>query len=72
MALIIITVQDTKEGSVDVRLNTEPAIDPDKLPIDFTMAERMGAVALNAIHGALEEKSHVVMDGGSSKIFLPN
>lgn len=72
MALIIITIQDTKEGSVDVRLNTEPAVDGNKLPSEFTQAERMGAVALNAVHGALEELSPIVMDGGSSKIFMPN
>jgi hypothetical protein len=70
MAIIIITVQDTPEGSVDVRMISEPHVVPDQS--DFTQAQRMGAVALNAIHGALQEESPIIMDGGASKIFIPN
>jgi hypothetical protein len=69
MAIIIITVQDTAEGSVDVRMITDPVVVPGQQ--DFTQAQRMGAVALNAITGALEEDSPIVMTGGNSKIFIP-
>lgn len=70
MAIIIITVQDTPQGSVDVRMITDPPIQPGQT--EFTQAQRMGAVALNAIQGALEEDSPIIMDGGNSKIFIPN
>ena len=70
MAIIIITVQDTPQGSVDVRMITDPPIKPGQ--DEFTQAQRMGAVALNAIQGALEEESPIIMDGGNSKIFIPN
>jgi len=70
MAIIIITVQDTPEGSIDVRMHSEPFVSPGQT--DFTQAQRMGAIALNAIHGALEETSPIVMTGGNSKIFMPN
>jgi hypothetical protein len=53
MALVIIAVQDMPDGTVSVRLNIEPHPTPE--PREFTPAERMGAVALNAIHGAIEE-----------------
>jgi hypothetical protein len=69
MAIIIITVQDTPEGSVDVRMNSEPFVLPGQK--DFTQAQRMGAVALNAITSALQEESPIVMSGGNSKIFVP-
>lgn len=72
MAIIIITVQDTAEGSVDVRMITDPVVTPDHGPEDFTQAQRMGAVALNAIQGALEEISPIVMSGSNGKIFIPN
>lgn len=72
MAIIIITVQDTAEGSVDVRMITDPPVHPEQGPEDFTQAQRMGAVALNAIQGALEEISPIVMSGGNGKIFIPN
>lgn len=69
MAIIIITVQDTAEGSVDVRMITDPVVTPGQS--EFTQAQRMGAVALNAITGALEEESPIVMSGNNSKIFIP-
>lgn len=70
MAIIIITVQDTAEGSVDVRMITDPVVVPGQE--EFTTAQRMGAVALNAITGALEDESPIVLTGGNSKIFVPN
>ena len=54
MALLLITVQDMPDGTVSVRLHNEPAVSPGQST--FTQAERMGAVALNAIHGALEQE----------------
>lgn len=53
MSLVVITLQDMMDGTVSVRLNTEPHVAPGTT--DFTPAERMGAVALNAVQGALEE-----------------
>lgn len=53
MSLVVITLQDMMDGTVSVRLNTEPHVTPGTT--DFTPAERMGAVALNAVQGALEE-----------------
>jgi len=70
MAIIIITVQDTAEGSVDVRMITDPVVTPGQT--EFSTAQRMGAVALNAIQGALQQESPIVWDGGASKIFMPN
>lgn len=54
MALLLITVQDMPDGTVSVRLHNEPAVAPGQST--FTPAQRMGAVALNAIHGALEQE----------------
>ena len=54
MALILISVQDLPDGTVSVRLSTEPLVESGKT--NFTQAERMGAVALNAIHGALDQE----------------
>lgn len=54
MALLIISVQDMPDGTVAVRLANEPHVDPGQTT--FTQAERMGAVALNAIQGALDQE----------------
>lgn len=60
MALLIISVQDLPDGTVSVRLTNEPTVKPGQTT--FTPAERMGAVALNAIHGALDqEESKIVL-----------
>jgi hypothetical protein len=52
MALIVIQVQDMPDGSVGVNLVTEPRIVGPKAK--YTEAEKLGAVALNAIHSELE------------------
>ena len=39
---------------------------------EFTTSQKMGAVALNAITGALEEESPIVLTDGNSKIYVPN
>ena len=70
MAIIVITVQDTKEGSVDVRMITDPQVEPGQE--EFSTAQKMGAVALNAINAHLEEASPIVITGGNGKIFMPN
>lgn len=70
MALIIITVQDTPQGSVDVRMIADPHIQHGQE--EFTTAQKMGAVALNAINSHLEEESPIVMTGSNGKIFIPN
>lgn len=53
MALVVIHIHDKADGSVDVRLSNEPRMDGPRAK--YTMAEEMGATALNAIHGMLEE-----------------
>jgi hypothetical protein len=71
MAIIFISVQDTAEGSVDVRMMTDPIVTPGQK--EFTQAQRMGAVAINAIQGALSEVSPIIMQGGANgKIFVPH
>jgi len=55
MAMVIITIQDMPDGTVDVRMNSEPIVQPGQT--EFTQAQRMGAVSLNAIKGALDEES---------------
>lgn len=62
MALLLISVQDLPDGTVSVRMNNEPPVSPGQTT--FTPAERMGAVALNAIHGALDqEQNRIVLVG---------
>lgn len=55
MSMVIITIQDMPDGTVDVRMNSEPIVKPGQT--EFTQAQRMGAVSLNAIKGALDEES---------------
>lgn len=55
MSMVIITIQDMPDGTVDVRMNSEPIVQPGQM--EFTQAQRMGAVSLNAIKGALDEES---------------
>ena len=64
--MIIITVQDLADGNVEVKMNAEPPVYSDQPT--FTDAQRMGAVALNAIHGAIQDigpksKSDIVIAG---------
>jgi hypothetical protein len=53
MALIVITIRDTDRG-VAVQLQDEPKVT--EAQTDFTPAQTMGAVALNAIHKELNSK----------------
>lgn len=62
MALIILTIQDDPEGNVTVNMQIEPAVAPGATR--FTNAQRMGAVALNAINSTLEREA-------KEQIFLP-
>ena len=55
MALIVITVQDLPDGNVEVKMHAEPPVQGGET--EFTDAQRMGAVALNAIHGAISEEA---------------
>ena len=54
MALVVIEIQDKADGSVDVRLATEPQMSGPRAK--YSKAEEMGATALNAIHGLLEDQ----------------
>jgi hypothetical protein len=71
MALILITIQDLPDGSVDVRLNAEPVTLPDQTA--FSAAQQLATSALNAIHTAIveekkEESRIIVVDADG----LPN
>lgn len=68
MAMVIITVQDMPDGNVDVRMNSEPIVTPGQT--EFTDAQRMGAVALNAIHGALQESQPTLQIFGADELPL--
>lgn len=50
MALVLIRIQDTANG-VEVNVQGEPQMDQVKLldPAQFTPAQHLGAVALNAV-----------------------
>lgn len=54
MPLIIISIQDTPDGNVDVRLNHEPPVPPEQE--SFTQAQQLGAIALNAIHRTIRSE----------------
>lgn len=65
MSLLIISVQDLEDGTVSVRMVNEPPVT--KGQTTFTQAERMGAVALNAIKGALEQdENRIVLVGADA------
>jgi hypothetical protein len=51
MALIVITIKDQEDGSVAVQLQDHPSCTPDQT--DFTPAQHVSAIALNAIHNQL-------------------
>lgn len=57
MALILIRLQDGEDGGVDVNVQGEPRAHTlaGTDPQDFTAAQKLGAVALNAIHAQLAE-----------------
>ena len=66
MAMILITVQDMPDGNVDVRMHSEPHVLPGQ--VEFTDAQRMGAVALNAIHGALQDTGSKIVIAGADEM----
>ena len=61
MALILIRIQDAEDGGVDVNVQGEPR--PQSLGDvpDFTPAQKLGAVALNAIHAQISEDAPRIM-----------
>lgn len=62
MALVIITIQDTPDNSVDIRLNSEPIVEHGQGT--FTIAQRLGGIALNAITDKLNEPvQHIIIAG---------
>jgi hypothetical protein len=66
MALIVIQVQDMPDGSVGVNLITEPRIVGPKAK--FTEAEKLGAVALHAIHSELENIGPKLVVAGTDEM----
>lgn len=66
MAMILITIQDLPKGDIDVRMHSEPPVLPSQT--EFTDAQRMGAVALNAIRGALEEQPPKLLIAGADEL----
>lgn len=62
MALICITIKDMDDGTVSVQLQDHPSCTPDQT--EFTAAQHIGAVVLNAVHRELNEKPRIVdLDG---------
>lgn len=51
MALVHIAIQDMPDGTAVVRLTSEPPVQPGQAA--FTDAEKLGAIALNAVHDAI-------------------
>lgn len=66
MALVIIQVQDAPDGSVTVNLTTEPRIVGPRAK--FSEAEKLGAVALNAIHTQLAEAAPKLIIAGADEL----
>ena len=67
MAQVIIVVQDDAEKNVSVTLFAEPQVQPGQK--EFTDAQRMGAIALNAINDQLTaERSTIEVPKRSTKI----
>ncbi|MDY7579380.1 hypothetical protein RGU70_13760 [Herbaspirillum sp. RTI4] len=66
MALIVITIKDQPDGSVSVQLTDEPACTPDQK--DFTPAQHIGAIALNAVDKEIREPK--VFDPTSQKLIV--
>lgn len=66
MALIVITIKDQDDGSIAVQLTDEPKVIPDQ--VEFSPAQHIGAVALNAIHKELQEPR--VIDPSKRKLKL--
>jgi hypothetical protein len=66
MALVIITIQDTADNSVDIRLNSEPVVDQDTRM--FTIAQRLGSIALNAITEKLNEPKQQIIIAGADEL----
>ena len=52
--MIILTLQDLPDGTVDVKMNLEPPV-PSEDPSQLTMAQKLAANALNAIHSTIQE-----------------
>lgn len=55
MALIVITVQDIDPNQIDVKLTCDPVIKPSQ-GAEYTLAQTLGAIALNAIHNELSKE----------------
>lgn len=53
MPMVILVVQDTDNGAINVKMQMEPATPASTS--DFTPAQRLAAVALNAIEGAMAD-----------------
>lgn len=58
MAQVLIVINDDPEGNVTVTLHMEPQVQRGQT--EFTNAQRMGAVALNAVNAALTEEKPLI------------
>lgn len=67
MALIILTLQDLPDGTVDVKLNLEPPVAPDGTD-KLTMAQQLATVALNAIHNTMREEAPRIQVAGADEM----
>lgn len=65
MALICITIRDQPDGTVAVQLLDEPQCTPEQT--EFSPAQSIGAVALNAIHNQLQDPQFLELVKGKGK-----
>jgi len=76
MALIVITIKDQPDGSVSVQLTDEPVCTPDQT--EFSPAQHIGAIALNAVDKELRAPKFIDPTGkklqlvGADEMPLPN
>jgi len=66
MPLIVITIQDQPDGSVSVQLTDEPKCAEDQT--EFSPAQHIGAIALNAVDKELREPK--IIDPSKKKLIL--
>jgi hypothetical protein len=69
MALIVITIRDMEDGTVAVQLQDEPKVRQDHT--EFSAAQHIGAVALNAIHAQLNDIGKNTIDLSAAPSVAP-
>lgn len=70
MPLIVITIKDQPDGTVAVTLMDEPSCTPDQT--EFSPAQHIGAMALNAIHRELQKVGEKTIDLSAAPSAIPH